>query len=178
MHIWCSTYFLWKGFCRIVSSAWGSSSQGGHPTRQQPTVFVAAHQDENHEDCLCPDINFHSKHLRNLFLIEVFYYLNPLHTTWKTCSQYWTPTLNQETLYPVFWPHGALQKSPIFRVAMGCLFLKAIPRLSIGFAPFTKLGTGPCRTHGVACFLRIAGGLLHRKHTIVMANVIHHENIM
>ena len=87
-------------------------------------------------------------------------------------------TLNQETLYPAFWPHGALQKSPIFRVAMGCLFLKAIPRLSIGFAPFTKIGTGPCRTHGVACFLRIAGGLLHRKHTIVMANVIHHENII
>ena len=102
MHIWCSTYFLWKGFCRIVSSAWGSSSQGGHPTRQQPTVFVAAHQDENHEDCLCPDINFHSKHLRNLFLIEVFYYLNSLHTAWKTCTQYWTPNLESRNTIPCF----------------------------------------------------------------------------
>jgi hypothetical protein len=157
-----------------LKSSWTSHA----PTAYSICCITSWCQDENHEDCLCPDKNFHSKHLRNLFLIEVFYYLNPLHTTWKTCSQYWTPTLNQETLYPVFLPHGALQKSPVFRVAMGCLFLKAIPRLSIGFAPFTKLGTGPCRTHGVACFLRIAGGLLHRKHTIVMANVIHHENII
>ena len=124
MHIWCSTYFLWKGFCRIVSSAWGSSSQGGHPTRQQPTVFVAAHQDENHEDCLCPDINFHSKHLRNLFLIEVFYYLNPLHTTWKTCSQYWTPTLNQETLYPVFCHMGHYKNLWLFGLPWAAYFWK------------------------------------------------------
>lgn len=127
MHIWCSTYFLWNGFCRLVSSAWGSSSQGGHPTRQQPTVFVAAHQDENHEDCLCPDINFHSKHLRNLFLIEVFYYLNPLHTAWKTCTQYWTPNLESRNTIPCFiatW--GTTQ----FSGFLGCHGLPILKRYS------------------------------------------------
>ena len=145
-----------------LKSRWTSHA----PTAYSIRCITSWCQDENHEDCLCPDKNFHSKHLRNLFLIEVFYYLNHLHTTWKTCTQYWTPTLNQETLYPALLPHGALHNSPVFRVAMarGCLFL--------------KLGTGPRRTHGAACFLRITGGLLQGKHIIRMANLIHRENII
>ena len=70
MHIWCSTYFLWKGFCRIVSSAWGSSSQGGHPTRQQPTVSVASHH------------GVRMKTMKTVFaLIKTFTV-----STWETCS--------------------------------------------------------------------------------------------
>jgi hypothetical protein len=82
-----------------LKSSWTSHA----PTAYSICCITSWCQDENHEDCLCPDKNFHSKHLRNLFLIEVFYYLNPLHTAWKTCTQYWTPNLESRNTIPCFF---------------------------------------------------------------------------
>ena len=179
MHIWCSTYFL-KGFCRIVSSAWGSSSWTSHTSTAYSICCITSWcQDENHEDCLCPDKNFHSKHLRNLFLIEVFYYLNSLHTAWKTCTQYWTPNLESRNTIPCFLATWGTTKISDFSGCHGLpIFEKLFPAYQSVSHHSQNLGQVRVGTHGVACFLRIAGGLLHRKHTIVMANVIHHENII
>ena len=55
---------------------------------------------------LAPIKRFDGKHLRKLFLMEAFYYLNPLHMAWNTCTQYGAPNAESRKTMPLVFSGG------------------------------------------------------------------------